>query len=101
MRRRKWAQCYRRTRVQPLAFPPDNAQLMHVYYATQFVLPLPEGHRFPMEKYRMLRDALAQMPGIVLGQAEPAPDEALERVHSPLYVQGIDRGPAAHRHHRP
>ena len=51
---------------------------MHVYYATQFVLPLPAGHRFPMEKYRMLRDALAQMPGIVLRQAESAPD--LDRV---------------------
>lgn len=68
---------------------------MHVYYATQFVLPLPEGHRFPMEKYRMLRDALSSMPQIQLGQAEPAPDDALERVHTPLYVQGIDHGTLA------
>ena len=68
---------------------------MHVYYATQFVLPLPEGHRFPMEKYRMLRDALAQMPGITLGQAEPASDDALELVHTPLYVQGIAHGTLA------
>lgn len=68
---------------------------MHVYYATQFVLPLPEGHRFPMEKYRMLRDALAAMPEVTLGQAEPAPDDALLRVHTPLYVQGIDHGTLA------
>lgn len=83
-----------RCRSAPIALS-DNAQPMHVYYATQFVLPLPAGHRFPMEKYRMLRDALAQMPGIVLGQAEPAPDEALEQVHTSLYVQGIAYGTLA------
>lgn len=68
---------------------------MHVYYATQFVLPLPQGHRFPMEKYRMLRDALAEMPQVRLGQAEPAQDNELELVHTPLYVQGIDHGTLA------
>lgn len=68
---------------------------MHVYYATQFVLPLPEGHRFPMEKYRMLRDALAHMPQVQLAQAEPALDDELALVHTPLYVQGIDHGTLA------
>ena len=33
--------------------------LMDVYYTGQFVLPLPQGHRFPMAKYHMLRDRLA------------------------------------------
>ena len=33
--------------------------VMHAYYADHFVLPLPEGHRFPMAKYRMLRDRIA------------------------------------------
>ena len=33
---------------------------MHAYYADHFVLPLPEGHRFPMAKYRMLRDRIAE-----------------------------------------
>ena len=28
---------------------------MLAYYSDQFVLPLPDGHRFPMAKYRMLR----------------------------------------------
>ena len=32
---------------------------MDVYYTGQFVLPLPQGHRFPMAKYHMLRDRLA------------------------------------------
>ena len=26
-------------------------RVMHAYYADHFVLPLPDGHRFPMEKY--------------------------------------------------
>jgi hypothetical protein len=37
---------------------------MHAYYADHFVLPLPEGHRFPMRKYSRLRDRLTQeLPG--------------------------------------
>jgi acetoin utilization deacetylase AcuC-like enzyme len=30
-----------------------------VFYSDQFVLPLPEGHRFPMKKYSMLRERVA------------------------------------------
>jgi acetoin utilization deacetylase AcuC-like enzyme len=30
-----------------------------LFYADHFVLPLPEGHRFPMEKYSRLRERLA------------------------------------------
>ena len=33
---------------------------MQAFYADHFVLPLPEGHRFPMAKYALLRDALIQ-----------------------------------------
>ena len=40
---------------------------MQVFYSTQFVLPLPPGHRFPMGKYQMLRDRLAdELPQIRL-----------------------------------
>ena len=31
---------------------------LKLYYADHFVLPLPEGHRFPMEKYSRLRARL-------------------------------------------
>ena len=74
---------------------------MHAYYADHFVLPLPEGHRFPMAKYRMLRDRIAEhLPGAVLKEALPAPDEALARVHSPQYIDAVAHGtlaPAAQR----
>ena len=32
---------------------------MKVFYSDRFVLPLPEGHRFPMVKYSMLRERVA------------------------------------------
>ena len=54
---------------------------MQVFYATQFVLPLPPGHRFPMAKYQMLRDRLARaLPEIQLMQADPASDGELALV---------------------
>ena len=46
--------------------PACHNCVMHAYYADHFVLPLPDGHRFPMAKYRMLRDRIAQqLPGVV------------------------------------
>jgi acetoin utilization deacetylase AcuC-like enzyme len=66
---------------------------MHVFYADQFVLPLPAGHRFPMGKYRLLRDRLAaELPDIQLTQAQPASDGELALVHTPGYIQGISDG---------
>lgn len=71
---------------------------MQAFYSDQFVLPLPPGHRFPMAKYAMLRDALvAHLPGIQMLQAPRASDAELLRVHTPDYVRGIADGsvPAA------
>lgn len=69
---------------------------MQVFYATQFVLPLPPGHRFPMGKYQLLRDRLAaEVPAVRLMQAEPATDGELALVHTPAYVQSIQDGTAA------
>lgn len=66
---------------------------MQVFYATQFVLHLPPGHRFPMAKYQLLRDRLAeQMPQVRLQQAPPASDGELALAHSPAYVRGIHDG---------
>ena len=68
---------------------------MQAFYSDQFVLPLPEGHRFPMAKYAMLRDALvAHLPDIQLLQAPRASDAELLRVHTQEYVRGIADGSA-------
>ncbi|HVZ44436.1 MAG TPA: histone deacetylase [Ramlibacter sp.] len=66
---------------------------MQVHYADQFALPLPAHHRFPMGKYRLLRDRLArEMPEIRLTPAAPATDGELALVHSPAYVSSIQDG---------
>lgn len=66
---------------------------MQAFYSDQFVLPLPAGHRFPMAKYAMLRDAVAQqLPAVQLLQAPRASDAELTRVHAPAYVQAIADG---------
>ncbi len=67
---------------------------MQAFYADQFVLPLPEGHRFPMPKYRMLRDWLANhLPQVKMQIAPAATDGELALVHSPAYIRGITLGP--------
>ncbi|RZJ55695.1 MAG: histone deacetylase [Acidovorax sp.] len=66
---------------------------MHAYYADQFVLPLPEGHRFPMAKYRLLRDRIAQhLPGVSLQVAQPAADSELALAHDSSYIDAIADG---------
>jgi acetoin utilization deacetylase AcuC-like enzyme len=66
---------------------------MRAYYADHFVLPLPPGHRFPMQKYRLLRDRLlAELPQVQLMQAPPASEGELALVHSPGYVNAVFEG---------
>ena len=66
---------------------------MHAYYADHFVLPLPEGHRFPMRKYSRLRDRLAaELPWVRFFEAPAASDGELALVHTPAYIQGIAQG---------
>jgi len=66
-----------------------------VFYSPDFNLDLPEGHRFPGQKYRMLMERL-------LGEGVLAPEELyvspeagradLLRAHSDEYVDGIASG---------
>jgi acetoin utilization deacetylase AcuC-like enzyme len=65
------------------------------YYCDHFVLPLPDGHRFPMAKYRLLRErVLAE--GIVdpadLREAVPASWADLALVHTPEYLRNVEHG---------
>jgi acetoin utilization deacetylase AcuC-like enzyme len=69
---------------------------MQAFYSDQFVLPLPPGHRFPMAKYRMLRDQLAQhQPDVQLHLAPSATDGELALVHTPDYIASIVHGTAS------
>jgi acetoin utilization deacetylase AcuC-like enzyme len=65
---------------------------MQAFYADQFVLPLPEGHRFPMAKYALLRERVATEPGIRLEPAPAASDGELALAHEPRYVTAVAAG---------
>ena len=66
---------------------------MQAFYADHFVLPLPARHRFPMPKYKLLRERLAgELPEVRLGQAPAASDGELALVHTPAYIEAIAQG---------
>ena len=69
---------------------------MRAFYADQFVLPLPQGHRFPMGKYALLRDWLTQaLPQVQLQVAPGATDGQLALCHTPDYIHAISSGDIA------
>ena len=53
---------------------------MKIFYCDHFVLPLPEKHRFPMQKYSLLRERVVAgrlVPPNHLLEPESATDEQL------------------------
>ena len=74
---------------------------MQAFYADNFVLPLPAGHRFPMAKYQLLRDRLIhELPVVQMARAAAASDGELALVHTPVYIDAITHGtlePSAQR----
>ena len=66
---------------------------MQAFYADNFVLPLPPGHRFPMAKYRLLRERLVnELPAVQMMQAPAASDGELALAHTPAYIEAILNG---------
>jgi len=65
---------------------------MKLFYTDIFVLPLPAGHHFPMEKYSMLRKRIAGA-GIVDEKLfyipHSATDDELSLAHDQLYISKI------------
>src|SRR4051794_2807550 len=60
-----------------------------LFYCDQHSIPLPSGHKFPIEKYALLR-AMLTADGVY--DLEPAPSanrDILELAHDPQYVRAI------------
>lgn len=70
---------------------------MLIFRTDQFPLPLPAGHRFPAEKYRMLAEAVSALAGAHMDTAPAATAVELKLAHAASYVDGIFDGsvPAA------
>ncbi|SAK67507.1 histone deacetylase superfamily protein [Caballeronia arationis] len=66
---------------------------MRAFYSDRFVLPLPGGHRFPMQKYRLLRERVAaELRDVALHEAPIASDTELTRIHCAGYVERVATG---------
>lgn len=68
---------------------------MRVFYSDHYTIDLPDGHRFPMRKYRMLRYALLEH-GIIEESQLVAPELATREdvllAHTQRYVDGVLAG---------
>ena len=65
---------------------------MKVFYTDHFVLPLPEGHRFPMQKYSLLREAVQAFAPDSLEVAPAAKDDELLLAHGAAYFERMSNG---------
>ncbi|HLO63948.1 MAG TPA: histone deacetylase, partial [Azonexus sp.] len=76
---------------------------MQLFYTDVFVLPLPAGHRFPMEKYSRLRASLldsGEFDESDFHLPHAATDEELGRAHDHAYIAAVSSGtlsPAAQK----
>ena len=69
--------------------------VLKAFYCDHFVLSLPEGHRFPMEKYRLLRERVLASGAVrpeELRVPEPASEEEILRVHEAEYLRRVMTG---------
>jgi acetoin utilization deacetylase AcuC-like enzyme len=65
------------------------------FYTDQYVLLLPDGHRFPMRKYAMLRQRVTESGLVSVGEfrlPHAATDEEILRAHTPRYLQAVVSG---------
>jgi acetoin utilization deacetylase AcuC-like enzyme len=79
---------------------PGEQQKKTLFYTDHHGLPLPAGHKFPIRKYRMVRESLQHTDGTRF-RFTPAPLaslEVIELAHDPKYVRQFLSGelPAQH-----
>lgn len=68
---------------------------MKAFYHDQFMLPLPESHRFPLSKYALLREKLLAEAILADGdllESGAASDEQILRVHTSEYLEKVKQG---------
>lgn len=60
-----------------------------LYYCDQHAIPLPPGHKFPAQKYGLLRNLLARDGVYDLLPAPFAAPDKIELAHDPAYVRAV------------
>ena len=72
---------------------------MVVWTHDRWRFPLPDGHRFPIDKYSLLRER-AEAEGVEVREAEPVPWAWLEAVHDAALLDRIRTGTLSVREQR-
>ncbi len=66
--------------------------MLRAYAHDRFHYELPEGHRFPLGRYRMLREVIEAEGIAQVLEADAATDDDLLLAHDPLYVDRVKNG---------
>lgn len=66
--------------------------MIRAFAHDRFTYPLPEGHRFPLGRYRILREAIEAHGIAAVREAPAATDGDLLRAHDPSYLDRVVHG---------
>ncbi len=70
---------------------------MRAFAHDLFTYPLPAGHRFPLDKYRLVREAAEGLASVEVQEAEAAGWDQLRRTHDEAWVERVRDGRLARR----
>ncbi len=70
---------------------------MRAFAHDVFTYPLPPGHRFPLEKYRLVREQAERLSGVVVGAAGRATDAELGLAHTERWLRVVAEGELTRR----
>ena len=70
---------------------------MRAFAHDVFTYPLPPGHRFPLGKYRLVREGAERIDGLVVQTARSATSDELAQGHAPAYIAQIESGELSRR----
>ena len=70
---------------------------MRAFAHDVFTYPLPPGHRFPLGKYRLVRQGAEALAGLDVAEASAATREELAGGHEPDYIARVERGELSRR----
>jgi len=70
---------------------------MQAFAHDRFSYPLPDGHRFPLEKYRLLRGAVDQLATVTVEEAPAVGWNEIARAHEQDYVERVQAGALSRR----
>ena len=69
-----------------------ESRVTRAFAHDRFTYPLPEGHGFPLGRYRMLREAIEQQGIAGVVEAPGATDDDLLLAHDPRYLERVVTG---------